>query len=318
MNLLKYPHCKQSVKYKYVASLAQKEYEYHLIDSRVGINLSFDEFKKLDSLLSPLLIENKQPISHILATHKEDIPCCQRTIYNYIHNGDLTCKNIDLPRKVRYKPRKKHKTASTSQLRKTRTYDMYLQYIDEHPDLNVIEMDTVEGIKADNGPYLLTLHCVKTNLQLAHLIPTKEKQNVPKVFRLYKELLDAVDSSLFLKFFPVILTDNGPEFTGIEELEAMGCIVFFCDPNRSDQKGSCEKNHEYIRMILPKGKTFKGLKQRNVWNMMSHINSVKRPGLNEKSPYEVTSFLWGEELVTALHVQKVHPDYVTLNRNVLK
>lgn len=317
---LQFTHCKKSIKYKYIASFAQKEYEYTLKDSREGINLTLDQYKKLDNLISPLVKENKQPLSHIIASHKDEIPCCPKTIYNYIHDGNLSCKDIDLPRKVKYKPRKKHASnkVSTTLLRQSRTYQDYLQYVQDNPDSNVIQMDTVEGKKIDAGPYLLTLHCVKTNLQLAHLIPTKEKENVPLVFSLYKELLDKVDIALFPKFFAVLLTDNGIEFAGIEELEKMGCKVFFCDPNRSDQKGACERNHEYIRFILPKGVSFKGLKQKNVWNMMSHINSIKRPGLNDKSPYEVTSFLWGQELLNTLHIQNIHPDQVTLSRYMIK
>ena len=31
------------------------------------------------------------------------------------------------------------------------------------------------------------------------------------------------------------------------------CKIFFCDPNRSDSKGSCENNHRMIRYVIPKG-----------------------------------------------------------------
>jgi len=37
----------------------------------------------------------------------EDIPCCQRTLYSYVDKQYLSVINLDLPRKVRYKKRKK-------------------------------------------------------------------------------------------------------------------------------------------------------------------------------------------------------------------
>lgn len=181
-----------------------------------------------------------------------------------------------------------------------------------HPDANVIQMDTVEGVKGEN--LLLTLHCVKSHFQIAHLISSKENNHLGQVFKLYYERIN--NDELFKNFFHVVLTDNGTEFTDIGYLEKLDVKVFFCDPNRSDQKGACEKNHEFIRYFLPKGTSFKNLHQRNIWNMMSHINSYKRISLNNKSPYEITEFIWGKELLQALHINKIKPDEVTLNRSI--
>ena len=35
--------------------------------------------------------------------------------------------------------------------------------------------------------------------------------------------------------------------------------IFYCDPYCFWQKGACEKNHEYIRYIRPKGSSFADL-----------------------------------------------------------
>ena len=53
-------------------------------------------------------------------------------------------------------------------------------------------------------------------------------------------------------------------------------MFFICDPQRSDQKGSCEVTHEMVRRILPQGTSFDALKQKDINLMMSHINSYTR------------------------------------------
>ena len=82
----------------------------------------------------------------------------------------------------------------------------------------------------------------------------------------------------FKLLFPVILTDNGSEFSAPLALEkdADGIRrsrVFYCDPSSSFQKGAIENNHELIRRIIPKGKSFNGLSQPQIQLMMDHINS---------------------------------------------
>lgn len=175
-------------------------------------------------------------------------------------------------------------------------------------------MDTVEGIKGE--PLLLTLHCINTRFQIAHFIENKENTHLKQVFELYYERCD--DKELFKSFFQIILTDNGTEFTDISYLEELGLKVFFCDPNRSDQKGSCERNHEFIRYYIPKGKSFIHLKQKDIWLMMSHINSYKRKILNNKSPYEVMEFIWGKKLIQTFHIKEIKPDEVILNNSIFK
>ena len=71
----------------------------------------------------------------------------------------------------------------------------------------------------------------------------------------------------FTTLFPVILTDRGSEFTDPLAIEfnkenRRRTHVFYCDPQRSDQKGSCEVTHEMIRRILPQGTSFDALKQK--------------------------------------------------------
>ena len=73
----------------------------------------------------------------------------KKTLYNYIDMGLLSVKNIDLPRRVKYKIRSKHKNKQKKDYtyRIGRTYDDFKKLLGETPNINIVEMDTVEGIK---------------------------------------------------------------------------------------------------------------------------------------------------------------------------
>ena len=65
-----------------------------------------EELQELNDLISPLILKG-QPLSHIFAVHSDEIPVCRRTLYNYLDQRVFQARNIDLPRRVRYKKRKK-------------------------------------------------------------------------------------------------------------------------------------------------------------------------------------------------------------------
>ncbi|HFU4548720.1 TPA: IS30 family transposase, partial [Streptococcus suis] len=92
---------------------------------------------------------------------------------------------------------------------------------------------------------------------------------------------------------------------------------FFCDPNRSDQKGRIEKNHTLIRDILPKGTSFDNLTQDDINLVCSHVNSVKRASFNGKSAYELFTFTYGEELAILLGITKIDPENVIQSPRLL-
>lgn len=269
-------------KYNYIPSSAHREYRQTLAYARKGIALDRDEMAALDSLVSPL-IKKGQPIAHIYAEHREEIGISERTLYKYIDSGYLAVINLDLQRMVRYKKRRKIKEPiPDSKLKEGRHYEDFQKYLEEHPDTEVVEMDTVEGIKG--GKLLLTMLFRRSNLMLAYLITDKTKKTLAERIGWLEEELG---TEIFTKTYPVFLTDNGVEFadpllleTGIDGVSRTR--VFYCDPGKSCQKGSLEKNHEYIRYILPKGTSFNDLTDGKILKMINHINSTARPGLNGK------------------------------------
>ena len=190
--------------------------------------------------------------------------------------------------------------------------------MEEHPDVAVRQIDSVEGTKS--GTVLLTIHFVEQELQLAFLRQHNDSQSVIDIFnRLYTEL----GSGLFTEMFPVLLADNGSEFSNPTaiELDSKGIrrtSMFYCNANAPYQKGSCENNHELIRRIIPKGVDIGQYSQEQIDLMMSHINSYTRKRLGNKSPYEVFEFQYGKEILDIFHLQKIPADEITLSPELLK
>ena len=84
----------------------------------------------LDDIVSPLVRQGQSPYM-ILQNHPE-IKLSEKTIYNYIESGALSVKNIDLPKKVKYKVRNVHTTEITdSSVYEGRTYKDFQNFLKE-------------------------------------------------------------------------------------------------------------------------------------------------------------------------------------------
>jgi IS30 family transposase len=175
-HLQRYPHvcnnCDQKIgcrllKYKYRAKDAQLKYENQLVKSREGIDLTAKELKELDELITPL-VEKGQSLKHIHVNHQIEIGRSQRSLYNYFEMNLFTVRNIDLPRKVKCKPRKKKKSQSVRNTTYNidRKYQDYLNHMANYPDTQVVQMDTVYNAKG--GPGILTLFFVGIGLMLGY------------------------------------------------------------------------------------------------------------------------------------------------------
>ena len=303
----------------YKASYAQKEYEQVRSESRSGFALSEAELKQLDDVVSPLL-KKGQSLHHIAVHHADELMKSERTLYTYTNNGLFTARNIDMPRTIRMRPRKNvsSKLKVDKSCRIGRDFHCFEIYMAEHPDASVRQLDSVEGIKG--GAVLLTIHFVEQQLQLAFLRQHNDSQSVIDIFdRLYFELR----MDIFIELFPVLLADNGSEFSNPSaiELDAQGnprTRMFYCNPSAPYQKGSCENNHELIRRIIPKGTDLGRYSQEQIDFMMSHINSYSRKKLGNKSPYEVFEFQYGRKILDAFHLQKIPADEIILSPELLK
>lgn len=312
-------HACRHDKYYYRAKDADSSYEQLKHDCRQGINLTPEERASLDELVSPLILSG-QTMDHIFTQHGEAIPCSERTLYRYIDSGILSVRNIDLPRKVKYKPRRQSNDSERlpREYIVGRTYSDFLEYLENHPETNVVELDTVVG--PEPGKVLLTMLFRNCTFMLAFLMDDTKSNSVVQVFRFLQR---GLGSDAFSRLFPIILTDRGPEFSNPLALECDECgeilsKVFYCNANAPYQKGRLEKNHEFLRYIMPKGTSFDAMTQEDITLAVNHINSTARGSLNGRTPFELASLLLDEKLLKLLHLERVEPDSVLLKPALLK
>lgn len=303
----------------YQAKYAQHEYEAVRTESRTGVSVSEYEAIALDELISPL-IRKGQSIHHICVSNKDSIMFSEKCIYNYVEAGVISAKNIDLPRKVRYRPRRsRHDSFKVDRAcRINRTYDDFLAYLEEHPDTPIVEMDSVIG--RIGGKALLTIHFVETGFMLAFLRGRNDSQSVIDIFNMLFKVLGKDTSCRLL---PLCLVDNGSEFTNPKRLEfdeqnGYRTRIFYCNPASPHQRGSSENNHSFIRRILPKGTSFDNLTQEQVSLMMNHINSYRRKNLGDLSPFEVFNAFHGDEILAKLGAIFIHNNDITLRPSLLR
>jgi IS30 family transposase len=278
-----------------------------------------EEWVALDNFVTPL-IKRGQPVSHIYNTVPEKIPCARSTFYRYVSSGVLSLKNIDMRRVVRYKRRKK------PVVRRKRPYGLigrmysdFLIFTGENPHLHIWEMDTVIGKKSDEK-VMLTLFSRTTRLMLIFLLPEKTQGSV--IFAL-DMLEEQCGVGLFQSVFQVILTDNGSEFMDYASIERSAfdesrrTWLFYCDPYSSYQKAGIEKNHEYIRYVLPKGTSFDDLSWYDVTMLASHINSVARDSLDGLCPIKAFERDYDPPLLNHVYLMHVNPLEVNLTPDLL-
>ena len=306
--------CTIAHKYGYDARFADRKYRKLLSDSRSGINMTKHELHEKDKVITPLIEQGQSPYQ-ILVNHPE-LDMSVRTMYSYIDQGVFRSRNVDLKRKVKFKPRKVHKTQITDRsVFVGRTYDCFCSLgLDAF-----VEMDTVHSSR-DSKKTLLTFLFTDTKLFLAFLLNRNTEGAVRLVFdRLEKRL----DTYGFLRLFEYILTDRGAEFgdpvaleTGIHGIQRTS--IYYCDPMRSGQKGSLEQAHTLLRMVLPKGTSFEFLTQWDVNLIVNHINSAPREILGGKTPYETALEKYGEDLLKAFQLKPVPPDEVNLTPKLIR
>lgn len=302
-------------KYFYYAKDAENDYRKTLVESREGIDFLNNDFRNMDKIIKEE-VDKGHSFYMIIEDHPE-FEITERTLYYYQEKGYLSTKNIDLPRKVRYKKRKRKTSKSKSERKEQtcrigRTYeDFEKEVIDKNIDYYV-EMDTVEGIKGHS--VLLTLCIIPFNLLLAYKL---EEQSIVQVTNSINKLKNELGYLLFHQIFPYILTDNGKEFKRPDLIENNGqdviqTKVFFCDARSSEQKGTIEVTHEYIRRFIPQGIDLDSYTQDDINLMINHINNTKRKKFDGKTPLELFTQKFDEEATKKLGLYYIAPNDIIL------
>lgn len=300
----------------YFAVDAQLSYEMRLVSSREGIKLRPEQLESVVATVRRCL-RRGWSIEAIWSVYGASMPICERTMYSYIERGAMGLANIDLPKKVRYKPRKAISGARPVD-RDGRCFDDYMDLPAARRE-RAVQMDTVIGARGDSKS-LLTLHLVRIEFQVVVLL---DEHNCEAVVGVLDWIEGIVGTAEFARLFGLVLTDRGIEFCDFEAMErsALGngkrCRVYYCDPRQSQQKGSCERNHALLRRILPKGTSFDGLSQADVSRAASHLNSYPRRSLGGKSPRSLAERLVPKKLLDELGIVWLRPDQVVLKPEAL-
>lgn len=321
-NCSKKVHCNKR-KYYYNYKEAQKDYDNKLKYSRIGIDMSIDEVEYWNDYFKDKIKDKNQPILHIFKSIEQEFPKSIQSFYKYVHKGYFSSIHDEmLARSFSYKPRNKKETVKTiskdNMIKKGRKMIDFENYIKENPNANVVEMDTVVG-QFEDVNCIMTLYFRNSKLMLMFLIKKYKPSEVSKIF---KHLRTILGNNLYQKMFEVILTDNGWEFSKPDdiELDETGkklIHVFYTEPYSSWQKGGIERNHEFIRYIIPKGISFDNLTKKNIIDMMNNINNVLRKSLDYQSPYERFTKIYGKDISNKLHLKYIPKDEVNLSYKLL-
>jgi len=295
---------------------AQKHYEEQLALSRSGVDITPEEIEEIERQIVHLIKNKKQSVNQVFINHPDILYFSKTTFYKYVDLGVFSLTNADLPKLIKYKKRKQGKDKKNKRelaLLKGRTYEDFILFTTNHPQMNVVEMDTVIG-KRNNVKCLLTLYIRRTHFMLIFLLNKKDSASVNARINFLKEKLGI---KLYSKVFRIFLTDNGTEFFSVlnfeKDLENDKKVsnIFFCHPYSSYEKHGVEVNHEYIRRVLPKGTSFSNLNDDIVKNLQDNINAIPRLSLDGQTPYDLTKKLY-PELIELLDCRYIEPDNVSL------
>ena len=324
----KYTHCRYD-KYRYKADFSHKKYREDLVDSRTGINMSYEECKAMADIIVPLIKAGHSPY-HIVTNHPE-LNISENTLYNYIENGifrEFGLLDIDLriktKRKITKKASNKYKKREDKKYLNGRTYDDFINYTAENKNLSVVEMDTVYN-NGSTGPFMQTFKFLDYSFMF---IVYQEEKTAKSMVEGVDFLEKILGKDLFSEEVAIIKTDRGSEFCDAEgfekeENESRRTRIFYCDPMASGQKGSLENNHKEIRYICPKENDLKdlGLNSQEKANLIvSHINSQSKEHLKGKSPLEVMEFMNPAlyQKFKDFGIERINKDNIVLKPYLLK
>ena len=324
----KYTHCRYD-KYRYKADFSHKKYREDLVDSRTGINMSYEECKAMADIIVPLIKAGHSPY-HIVTNHPE-LNISEKTLYNYIENGifrefgllDINLR-IKTKRKIAKKASNKYKKREDKKYLNGRTYDDFINYTAENKNLSVVEMDTVYN-NGSTGPFMQTFKFLDYSFMFIVYQEEKTAKSMVEGVDLLEKILG---KDLFSEEVAIIKTDRGSEFCDAEgfekeENESRRTRIFYCDPMASGQKGSLENNHKEIRYICPKENDLNdlGLNSQEKANLIvSHINSQSKEHLKGKSPLEVMEFMNPAlyQKFKDFGIERINKDNIVLKPYLLK
>ena len=314
--------CKRRPHVFYEARAAQLCADSVLVSSRRGIDADEPAAAARLEAIRGCLRRGLSP-EQMAARNGGPVDLSPSTIYRWVAAGYDGMTNMELRRKVGYRPRRRAPAASATRHSPRRSYAAFLG-LGEDACAAAWEMDTVEGAREDSACLLTLLHR-PSRLQLALPLAAKDAESVAAALGGVRSVLGAGGTG---RVFRAVLTDNGAEFSDEGAIAALigeepgETRLFYCDPRRSDQKGACERNHVEIRKLLPKGRglRFDRLVPADLSLAMSHVNSEPRGALGFATPARAFRAMLGDDaaaLLEAYGIEDVPIDELDLTPGLI-
>lgn len=279
--------------------------------SREKVNINEEDLKLINDILLEGIRKNSQSLHHVYVSYEIlHTICSERNLRRLIEKRLFDVKVYELKKYVRYNHKYKKSPVEINlrdiKVLLNRTYKDFLNYVDKHPDDNIVQFDSVIG-KINDRQAILTITFPKYQFQFGLLIQKGSyKDVVNKIKKLFRKLGDK-----FVKIvFAINICDNGVEFSRFTEIEIDSkgeiiCKTFYTRPYRSTDKSSCENLHRLLRYAFPKGKSLDNLTQDVLDEVFSHINSYVRKSLNDKTPYDLVKKKFGKEFLEKINIKRI-------------
>jgi len=291
-------------KWKYISQEAETMTQQRLRYPRRGLDISEDDFKRVDAAIMTGLKAGKSPYA-ISKSPEVKGTISLSTMYSWINMGFLNAKKMDLPRAAKLKKRAKKAymyDGSSKRGNDGRSYFDYLKFRRENPGLYGVQMDFLGSIMSDQQA-ILVLIIPELHFAFGKKLPKHNKEAVAGFF---DELEQAIGLDAMKALMPFVLTDNDPCFVdaiALEFTKATGeqrTRLFYCDPYVSNQKASVENLNSQLRKYFPKKGSVDKMGSDYVAQAFDNINSTPIKSLGGETPKKAFAAVFGEELLQAL------------------
>lgn len=206
---------------------------------------------------------------------------CPKTLYAYVDMGLLNIKNIDLPEKLRRKPRKDSPKANKKVL--GRSIEERDPEIAQRTEFGHWECDLVLGAKSKDS-VILTM---AERMSRTFLMIPVESRSSEAVLEAFKSLFNEY-SEHSGEVFRTITSDNGSEFSRLSELEELAdTLVYFAHPYSAWERGTNERHNGLIRRFVPKGRAIDSYDPEYLMQIELWANGLPRKVLGYRTPEEI-------------------------------
>ncbi|MEG2201339.1 MAG: hypothetical protein RRX94_04005 [Raoultibacter sp.] len=225
----------------YLAKAADTQASEVRSESRRGFDMSAAQMNKAALMIKEGLTRGLSPYETAV-TYTGVLSVSESTIYRLIEAGVGGLTNMELERKVGFKPRHHRAAKRATSHSKEKSYAAFCG-LSQDRQTTALEMDCVEGRACDTQA-VLTLYHRPSHFQFSILLPEQTQQCVSEALSYLKA---ACPQKLWAQLFLTVVTDNGLEFVDEGGMDTLfggkqgDPHLFYCDPRRSDQKCRCEK-----------------------------------------------------------------------------